>query len=353
MSQVQGTKPLLGMEKRPFVGLVGLVFFVAGTYIFVHLSLPNIMLSLKGVSSQGVVQRLVESELVPTAAEFSESKYHVYYSFSIPNEEFIKGHTQLSESSWASLQPGQTVRVLYLSNNPGKNRLADYPQWWVIYLIMIIFPPLFGGIGLFLLLYVLRPEVFERIKAFVHLFLKDPSLSAKDISGERLFEHLKNIGIDAEIIIDIDDYLVEVTWLKPDYSFSIRLKGLNIDIIQIKHYSSGFEYGSYVGYRIDYIVRGFERNKWHLEKKLKRLGDSGLFKLSLFGKTFCVSPDKENRFIRLYVFNPLLGGETIVVEEGGKRVKYRYLKNAELPSRETLKAYDKIARSVRKIIENG
>ena len=343
MSQVQGTKPSLGMEKRPFVGLVGLVFFVAGTYIFVHLSLPNIMLALKGVSSQGVVQRLVESELVPTAAEFFESKYHVYYSFSIPSEEFIQGHTQLSQSSWASLQPGQTVRVLYLSNNPGKNRLADYPQWWVIYLIMIIFPPLFGGIGLFLLLYVLRPEVFERIRAFLHLFLKDQSLSAKDISGERLFEHLKNIGIDAEIIIDIDDYLVEVTWwLKPDYSFSIRLKGLNIDIIQIKHYSHGFEYGSYVGYRIDYILRGFDKDKWHLKKKLKKLGDS----------EFRVSPDRESRFVGLYVFEPLLRGEQTVTIEGGKRVKYRYLKNDELPSRDTIEAYNEIALYVRKILEN-
>ncbi len=126
------------------------------------------MLSLSGAFAQGVVDRLVESKIVFTDHGISESKNHVYYSFGIPSGEIIQGHTQLSGASWTSLRSGQMVSVLYLPNGPQKNRLADYPQGWVSYLIMIAFPPLFGGVGIFLLLYALRPKTADRIGAFLH-----------------------------------------------------------------------------------------------------------------------------------------------------------------------------------------
>ncbi len=177
-----------------------------------------------------------------------------------------------------------------------------------------------------------------------------------EISGSRLYEHLKNIGIDAEIIPDIG---IE-SLLKhgmPEYSFSIRLQGLNIDVIQIKRYNIfvPYCYMGYIGYRTDYIVRGFGRDKWHLEKKLKKLGDSTWVKtLCMFGKKVnAVSPDKMNQCIRIYTYLPLLNGGEIMIEEHGKRVKHVFVKDAELPSKETIEAYNKIALSVRRIIEGG
>ena len=50
------------------------------------------------------------------------------------------------------------VTVRYRSSNPDTNLLADYPQWWVVYLVMITFPPIFGGIGLQMILGGVAPS---------------------------------------------------------------------------------------------------------------------------------------------------------------------------------------------------
>lgn len=65
--------------------------------------------------------------------------------------------------------------------------------------------------------------------------------SIKDVSGERLHEHLKNMGIDAEIIPEgsWDEPRPLLRWWSGGsliYTFSVRLKGLNIDAIQINEY---------------------------------------------------------------------------------------------------------------------
>lgn len=142
-----------GVGKRVFPGLVGLVFFVAGVVMFLQFSLPPVMLRTTGVSTGGVVERLVESRWVSTGQGGGESKYHVYYSFVLPEGEVIQGHTQLASSDWFSLRVRQRVTVLYLPNNPRHNCLADYRLWGTSILIMIVFPPLFSGIGILLLKY--------------------------------------------------------------------------------------------------------------------------------------------------------------------------------------------------------
>lgn len=197
---------------------------------------------------------------------------------------------------------------------------------------------------------------------------RDLSRSAKDISGQRLHQHLKNMGIDAEIIPrgTRGDPGIESCWfsVKPKYYYSIRVKGLNFDVIQIKRYD---EFGpehtrGYMGYRIEYIVRGFERQKWHLSKRLKRLGSSrmaSLISVKTFGakKVVKVSPDKENQCVRIYAYipflNTLLNTDKVIIEEHGRRVKYRFVKDSELPSSETIAAYDNIASHVHRILEGG
>lgn len=181
--------------------------------------------------------------------------------------------------------------------------------------------------------------------------IKDLFLKKKDISGERLLEYLKNIGIEAE---KIPTYSADNPGRESygvGYSFSIRLKGLNTDVIRIERYEPESEHDIYVGYRIDYIVRGFGREKWHLKKKLKRLGSSIPSSLltSTKQKKVYVSPNKAGEYVNIFG-KDLYAWETRVVEEGGERVKYRYLKDSDLPSRETLEAYDNIAQHVRRIL---
>ena len=184
-------------------------------------------------------------------------------------------------------------------------------------------------------------------------------LPKNDIAGERLYRHLKNMGLDADLIPkgspDAPGIESPKKHGEPEYSFSIRLRGLNIDVIQVKRYNIVPNYvccGCYVGYRIDYIIRGFERDKWHLEKKLKNLGASEWDKI-FKGNVRLVKPDEENRCVRIYVFSPTLREDRTVIEEVGKRVNYVSIKDVDLPSKETIEAYDKIAFDVRKIIESG
>ncbi|MDA2915428.1 hypothetical protein MYX64_01045 [Nitrospinae bacterium AH_259_B05_G02_I21] len=91
----------------------------------------------------------------------------------------------------------------------------------------------------------------------------------KEISGERLYEHLKNIGIDAEVIPKGSPDDLELSESK--YSFTIKVKGLHIDVIQIYTYEIGIprrsslsSYQSYdfeIYFQFDYIVRNYEGNK--------------------------------------------------------------------------------------------
>ena len=158
MSEVQESKQSVGLGGRVVAGLFGLIFFAAGVFIFLQFSLPPVMLRTTGVAIEGVVDRLVESKYESVGTSSGESKYHVYYNFMLPEGEVIQGHTQLAGSDWFSLTVGQRVTVLYLSNNPQHNCLADYRLWGVSVVLMIVFPPLFGGIGFFILLHAVRSK---------------------------------------------------------------------------------------------------------------------------------------------------------------------------------------------------
>ena len=200
-----------------------------------------------------------------------------------------------------------------------------------------------------------------------------PPPFTKDISGERLYEHLKNMDIGAEIMSTASSYELRpvLRWFSRrslNYSFSIRLKGLNIDVIQINKYE--IEYGdedsSYFQYyyQIDYIVTGFEKEKWHLKRKLKKVKHSIPFILStsvlidgflIKQKKVKVSTDKENACVRIHRPELKCPGcqEERIVEEDGKRVRYVFLKNAYFPSRDILEGYNEIALHVRGILRSG
>ena len=88
---------------------------------------------------------------------------------------------------------------------------------------------------------------------------KTPTLD-EDISGYRLVKHLKNMDLDANIISESSGN----RWSSPQYKCSIWVKEENIDVIQIMRYEDfstdgSYYYSSYEGYRIDYIILGFER----------------------------------------------------------------------------------------------
>lgn len=152
-------KEQLGLEKRLLLGLFGLVFLAVGVFMLVEFSLPALMLRIGGgTASQGVINELIESKFFSgPQGQSGESKNHVYYSFALPSGEAIQGHTQISGSQWSSLRVGQTVKVLYLPNNPQHNCLADYRLWGIGAVMTIVFPPLFGGIGILLFLKAIRP----------------------------------------------------------------------------------------------------------------------------------------------------------------------------------------------------
>lgn len=119
-------------------------------------------------------------------------------------------------------------------------------------------------------------------------------------------------------------------------------------------------------YQIDYIVRGFEKEKSHFKRKLKKV--KALVPPSVLmcmdsieeQKKMKVSTDKKNACVRIHgpklkvgkLFGPTYQEERIV-EEGGKRVKYVFLTNAYFPSRASLEAYNEIALHVRRILESG
>ena len=159
-------KEPLGLGKRLFIGFVGLVFFAAGVFMLLEVSLPALMLRIGGTASQGVINELIKSKYTSgPQGQSVESKYHVYYSFALPSGsgEAIEGHTQISGGQWSSLRVGQTVKVLYLPNNPRHNCLADYRLWEIGIVLMIVFPPLFAGIGILVLLSAIRPQVVDAL----------------------------------------------------------------------------------------------------------------------------------------------------------------------------------------------
>ena len=140
----------------------GSVFLAVGVWVLLEASLPTLMLPTTGVPTHGIVEKL--NEVVAT--HDGVSKHHVYYVFASESGENVHGHTQLSAESWASLRKGQTLTVLYWPTYPSANLLAEYPQWWVSYLVMITFPPAFGGIGFWWILSGLAPSFAAKVSTF-------------------------------------------------------------------------------------------------------------------------------------------------------------------------------------------
>ncbi|MDA2916019.1 hypothetical protein MYX64_04135 [Nitrospinae bacterium AH_259_B05_G02_I21] len=114
--------------------------------------------------------------------------------------------------------------------------------------------------------------MFKKIAEFLRL---SPT---KEISGEMLYEHLKNIGIDAEVIPkgsqDDPGRGRGMSDLETNQdSFSIKVKGLNLDIIQINRFLAVEIYitrRKYTVYRIDYIVRDSGQKIEDLFRKLDK-----------------------------------------------------------------------------------
>ena len=172
----------------------------------------------------------------------------------------------------------------------------------------------------------------------------------KDISGERLYEHLKNIGIDAEVIPEgsQDDPGPDRSPQRipgNKYSFSIKVKGLHFDVIQINRYARDpYSTAGYDDYRTDYIVR----DSGEKIEDLKR--NSRAYQFLLAPR---VSLDWKNHCVRMYSgrMGFITYHETIISKE--ERVKYVFLKDDKFPSLETLEDYDKKAWQVRRMLESG
>ena len=158
-----------------------------------------------------------------------------------------------------------------------------------------------------------------------------PSFSTKEVSGESLFEHLKNIGINAEVIPegspDDPGRGPGMSDLETNqYSFSIKVKGIHIDVIQINRFLA---VRTGVVYRIDYIVR-----------------DSGQKIEDLFRKL----DKKQNR---------TLGKEWVVLDWPKHCVRifgaqaYASQTDTLFLSLDTLEDYDKKAWQVRRMLESG
>ena len=158
----------------------------------------------------------------------------------------------------------------------------------------------------------------------------------KAISGEMLYEHLKNIGIDAEVIPegspDDTGRGRGMSDLETNqYSFSIKVKGIHIDVIQINGFLAAVG-GTRVkssSYRIDYIIRDsgqkIENLHGNLEKKQKRT----------LGKEWVVL-DWPKHCVRIFGV-PVYASQTDTL----------------FPSLDTLEDYDKKAWWVRRMLESG
>lgn len=172
-------------------------------------------------------------------------------------------------------------------------------------------------------------------------FFSGLSFPTKEVSGERLYQHLINIGIDAEVIPEGS----------PDapgpekgneYSFSIKVKGLNIDVIRINRgqylvWSTRYGWRRTNQYRIVYIVRDSGQNIQKLEENLdeeqkrKLLMEQG------------VSLDWQDHCVRIYgVGVDFLTNREMIIDQK-ERVKYVFLMGDWFPSLETLELCDKQA----------
>jgi len=106
---------------------------------------------LRSVEAQGTIIRLDE---VPYQDDGSIN-YDPVFSFTAQD-----GHTHTVRSGVATNPPGftegQTVRVLYIKNNPGGAKLASFWQLWFVTLLCSGLGMFFGGPGYLLLRYERR-----------------------------------------------------------------------------------------------------------------------------------------------------------------------------------------------------
>ncbi|MCZ6548422.1 MAG: hypothetical protein O6837_09955 [Deltaproteobacteria bacterium] len=163
------------------------------------------------------------------------------------------------------------------------------------------------------------------------------SLPTKDISGEKIYEHLINIGIDAEVIPegspDDPGRGRGMSDLETNqYSFSIKVKGLHIDVIQINRFLAG-GYGRGTSphpvYRIDYIIRDSGQKIEDLFRRLDKKQNRTLVKE-------WVVLDWPNHCVRIF-------GVPVYVSQT----------DTLFPSLNTLEDYDKKAWQVRRMLESG
>jgi hypothetical protein len=153
-------------------------------------------------------------------------------------------------------------------------------------------------------------------------------LRIPSLLGELLFEHLKKIGIDVDVIRPrgSPDDLWQIS---ADYSFSIKVKGLNFNVLQLNGFIADEMDSAY--YQIDYIIRDSEMNVWDVMPTLKWKQKRKLEKT--LGRSR-VSVEDWNRCVRLH----------------GR--KHEGTIFGQFPTKETLEHYDMRALAVRRLLEN-
>jgi hypothetical protein len=96
--------------------------FVLGSVFIILYTVPYLILRFGGVISEGVIDRLVQSE---SDDRDTWEVYSVDYSFMVSGE-VVHGQTYPSKKNWFTLEGGQAVSVLYMADNPNRNRLVHY-----------------------------------------------------------------------------------------------------------------------------------------------------------------------------------------------------------------------------------
>lgn len=88
-------------------------------------------------------------------SNISSTHHRVAYTFTAPDGSVHSGRGETTQDRWEPLKPGDPIEVQYLASSPATNRLLGERTGGIEWLI-VLFPLLFGGVGLILLLVCAR-----------------------------------------------------------------------------------------------------------------------------------------------------------------------------------------------------
>src|SRR5262249_48716679 len=112
---------------------VGLVFSAVGVGLF----WSDWQFRTRGVTAEARVVR----KYTERGSKGSHS-YRLAYEFRTANGDWVSGKDSVDRSTWHGVEERGGVRVEYLPDQPGKNRVADRDDVWL--------PRIFAGVGLVL-----------------------------------------------------------------------------------------------------------------------------------------------------------------------------------------------------------